>query len=134
MVMSSYGRTRYMATLEAGLRSRFEWALITDIQPPDLETRIAILRKKVKTDGIHIPDDQVLTFIASRVSTNIRELEGALTRVVAFSSLTARPMTVELAQDVLKDVFPQGQSAAVSIERIQELVSDRFGLSLEELC
>ena len=71
--------------------------------------------------------------VASRVSTNIRELEGALTRVVAFSSLTGRPMTVELAQDVLKDVFPQGEAAEVSIKRIQELVSERFGLSLNEL-
>jgi chromosomal replication initiator protein len=132
--MSSDRPPREIATLEARLRSRFEWGLITDIQPPDLETRIAILRKKEKTDGIHVPDPQVLTFIASRVSTNIRELEGALTRVVAFSSLTGRPMTVELAQDVLKDVFPQGEAAAVSIKRIQELVSERFSLSLDELC
>jgi chromosomal replication initiator protein len=76
----------------------------------------------------------VLTFIASRVSTNIRELEGALTRVVAFCSLTGRPMTEELAQDVLKDVFPQGDLPQVTIERIQEIISDRFGLSLDELC
>ena len=81
---------------------------MTDIQPPDLETRIAILQKKVRTDGIQVADPQLLTFIAGRVSTNIRELEGALTRVVAFSSLTGRPMTVDLAQDVLRDVFPQG--------------------------
>jgi chromosomal replication initiator protein len=134
IVMSSDRPPRDIATLEERLRSRFEWGLITDIQPPDLETRIAILRKKVKTDGIHIPDPQVLTFIASRVSTNIRELEGALTRVVAFSSLTGRAMTVELAQDVLRDVFPQGEAAEVSIKRIQDLVADRFGLSLDELC
>jgi chromosomal replication initiator protein len=134
IVMSSDRPPRDIATLEARLRSRFEWGLITDIQPPDLETRIAILRKKVKTDGIHVPETEVLTFIASRVSTNIRELEGALTRVVAFSSLTGRPMSVELAQDVLKDVFPQGEAAEVSIKRIQELVSERFGLSLDELC
>lgn len=134
IVMSSDRPPRDIATLEERLRSRFEWGLITDIQPPDLETRIAILRKKVKTDGIHVPDEQVLTFIAGRVSTNIRELEGALTRVVAFSSLTGRSMTVDLAQDVLKDVFPQGEQPAVSIDRIQELVSERFGLSLEELC
>jgi chromosomal replication initiator protein len=132
--MSSDRPPREIATLEERLRSRFEWGLITDIQPPDLETRIAILRKKVKTDGIHVPDPQVLTFIASRVSTNIRELEGALTRVVAFSSLTGRAMSVDLSQDVLKDVFPQGEAAAVSIKRIQELVSERFGLSLDELC
>jgi chromosomal replication initiator protein len=134
IVMSSDRPPRDIATLESRLRSRFEWGLITDIQPPDLETRIAILRKKVKTDGIHVPENEVLTFVASRVSTNIRELEGALTRVVAFSSLTGRPMSVELAQDVLKDVFPQGEAAEVSIKRIQELVSERFNLSLEELC
>ncbi len=134
IVMSSDRPPREIATLEERLRSRFEWGLITDIQPPDLETRIAILRKKVKTDGIHISDPQVLTFIASRVSTNIRELEGALTRVVAFSSLTGRAMSVELAQDVLKDVFPQGEAAEVSIKRIQDLVAERFNLSLEELC
>src|SRR5262245_6052007 len=134
IVISSDRPPREISTLEERLRSRFEWGLITDIQPPDLETRIAILRKRVKTDGIHVPDPQVLTFIASRVSTNIRELEGALTRVVAFSSLTGRLMTVELAQDVLRDVFPQGEPAEVSIERIQETVVERFGLSLDELC
>ena len=134
IVISSDRPPREISTLEERLRSRFEWGLITDIQPPDLETRIAILRKKVKTDGIHIPDPQVLTFIAGRVSTNIRELEGALTRVVAFSSLTGRPMTVDLTQDVLKDVFPQGEAPEVSIERIQTAVTDRFGLSMEELC
>ena len=134
IVMSSDRPPRDISTLEDRLRSRFEWGLITDIQPPDLETRIAILRKKVKVDGIHVHDEQVLTFTASRVSTNIRELEGALTRVVAFSSLTGRPMTVELAQDVLRDVFPQGEAAEVSIKRIQDLVAERFELTLDELC
>jgi chromosomal replication initiator protein len=134
LVISSDRPPREISTLEERLRSRFEWGLITDIQPPDLETRIAILRKKVKTDGIHIPDPKVLEFIAGRISSNIRELEGALTRVVAFSSLTGRPMSEDLAQDVLKDVFPQGEVPQVTIERIQELVSERFGLSLEELC
>ncbi len=133
IVLSSDRPPRDIATLEERLRSRFEWGLIVDIQPPDLETRIAILRKKVGADGIHVPDSQVLTFIAGRVATNIRELEGALTRVVAFSSLTSRPMSVELAQEVLKDVFPQGESPEISIERIQEVVSDRFGISLQEL-
>jgi chromosomal replication initiator protein len=133
IVISSDRPPRQIATLEQRLRSRFEWGLMTDIQPPDLETRIAILQKKARTDGIDVQDSQLLTFIAGRVSTNIRELEGALTRVVAFSSLTGRPMTVDLAQDVLRDVFPQGEAAQVSIERIQDEVSERFGLSKEEL-
>jgi chromosomal replication initiator protein len=134
IVISSDRPPRELSTLEHRLRSRFEWGLITDIQPPDLETRIAILRKRVKTDDTHIPDPQVLTFIAGRISTNIRELEGALIRVVAFASLTGRAMTVELAQDVLRDVFPQGQAAEVSIEQIQDIVSDRFSISKDELC
>ncbi|HET7128189.1 MAG TPA: chromosomal replication initiator protein DnaA [Gaiellaceae bacterium] len=133
IVMSSDRPPRDISTLEDRLRSRFEWGLITDIQPPDLETRIAILRKKVKADQIEIRDPELLTFIASRVSTNIRELEGALTRVVAFASLTGRPLSVDLAQDVLKDVFPQGESVQISIERIQELVCDRFSVTHDEL-
>jgi chromosomal replication initiator protein len=134
IVISSDRPPKEIATLEERLRSRFEWGLITDIQPPDLETRIAILRKKEKTDRIHVPDPDVLTYVAERVTTNIRELEGALTRVVAFSSLTGRPMTVELAEDVLKDVFPQGQPVEISIRRIQETVSERFGMTVNELC
>ncbi len=133
IILSSDRPPRDIATLEERLRSRFEWGLIVDIQPPDLETRIAILRKKVATDRIPVPDPQVLTFIAGRVSSNIRELEGALTRVVAFSSLTGRAMTVELAQEVLKDVFPQGEAPEISILRIQEVVSERFAISLQEL-
>ena len=133
IVMSSDRPPRDISTLEERLRSRFEWGLITDIQPPDLETRIAILRKKVKVDQIEVGDPELLTFIASRVSTNIRELEGALTRVVAFASLTGRALSVDLAQDVLKDVFPQGESVQISIERIQELVCERFTVTHEEL-
>jgi chromosomal replication initiator protein len=133
IVISSDRPPRQIATLEQRLRSRFEWGLMTDIQPPDLETRIAILQKKARTDGIQVADADLMTFVASRVSSNIRELEGALTRVVAFASLTGRPMTVDLAQDVLRDVFPQGEAAQVSIERIQDEVSERFGLSKEEL-
>jgi chromosomal replication initiator protein len=134
IIISSDRPPREIATLEERLRSRFEWGLITDIQPPDLETRIAILRKRVNTEHINVPDPEVLTFIAGRVSSNIRELEGALTRVVAFSSLTDRPMTVELAEHVLKDVFPQGDAAPeVTIARIQEAVSQRFGVTHEEL-
>jgi chromosomal replication initiator protein len=134
IIISSDRPPREIATLEERLRSRFEWGLLTDIQAPDLETRIAILRKRVETEGIAITDPEVLTFIASRVSANIRELEGALTRVVAFSSLTDRPLTVELAEDVLKDVYPQGDAAPeVTIARIQEAVIQRFGVSLDEL-
>jgi chromosomal replication initiator protein len=133
IVMSSDRAPRDIQTLEDRLRSRFEWGLTTDIQPPDLETRIAILRRKVKYDGIDVGDEEVLTHIASRVTTNIRELEGALTRVLAFASLTGRGIDVELAQDVLRDVFPQGEPAVVSIERIQELVCDRFSVSMGEL-
>ena len=135
IVISSDRPPKEIATLEERLRSRFEWGLITDIQPPDLETRIAILRKRVTTDGISISDPEVLTFIAGRVSTNIRELEGALTRVVAFSSLTGLPLTVELAEQVLRDLFPQGDAIPqVTIARIQEAVSDRFGMTVAELC
>ncbi len=134
IVISSDRPPREIATLEERLRSRFEWGLLTDIQAPDLETRIAILRKKVNTERIAVTDPEVLTFIAGRVSSNIRELEGALTRVVAFSSLTDRPMTVELAEHVLKDVYPQGEAAPeVTIPRIQEAVSQRFGVTLDEL-
>ncbi len=135
IVISSDRPPKEIATLEERLRSRFEWGLITDIQPPDLETRIAILRKKVTTDGIAVTDPEVLTFIAGRVSTNIRELEGALTRVVAFSSLTGLPLDVELAEQVLRDLFPStGDLPQVTIARIQEAVCERFSLSVQELC
>ncbi|HWQ24131.1 MAG TPA: chromosomal replication initiator protein DnaA [Gaiellaceae bacterium] len=134
IVISSDRPPREIATLEERLRSRFEWGLLIDIQPPDLETRIAILRKKVDAERIAVTDPEVLTFIAGRVSSNIRELEGALTRVVAFSSLTDRPMTVELAEQVLKDVFPQGDAIPeVTILRIQQAVSEHFGVTMDEL-
>ena len=135
IVLSSDRPPKEIATLEDRLRSRFEWGLITDIQPPDLETRIAILRKKATTDGIAVADPEVLTFIAGRVTTNIRELEGALTRVVAFSSLTGLPIDCGLAEQVLGTLFPGGGDLQqVTIGRIQEVVCDRFGLSREELC
>ena len=134
IILSSDRPPKAISALEERLRSRFEWGLITDVQPPDLETRIAILRKKIKVDGIEIADPQVLHFLAGLISTNIRELEGALTRAVAFASLTGRALTVELAQDVLKDLFPHSESANVSIEGIQKLVAERFGLSVAQLC
>jgi chromosomal replication initiator protein len=135
IVISSDRPPKEIATLEERLRSRFEWGLITDIQPPDLETRIAILRKKVTTDRIAVTDPEVLTFIASRVSTNIRELEGALTRVVAFSSLTGLVLDRALAEQVLRDLFPDGGGVPVpTIGSIQEVVCECFALSVEELC
>ena len=135
IVLSSDRAPKEIATLEDRLRSRFEWGLITDIQPPDLETRIAILRKKVTTDDISVAEPDVLTFIAGRVTTNIRELEGALTRVVAFSSLTGLPTDCELAEQVLGVLFPGGGDLQqVTIARIMEVICDRFGLSRDELC
>ncbi|MEZ5100481.1 MAG: chromosomal replication initiator protein DnaA [Thermoleophilia bacterium] len=133
IILSSDRPPKDLSTLEARLRSRFEWGLITDIQPPDLETRIAILRKKVTAERINVPDPEVLTLVASRVSSNIRELEGALTRVVAFCSLTGRPMSVEVAQEVLRDVFPEGEPPEVSVERIQHAVADRFSMTVADL-
>jgi chromosomal replication initiator protein len=122
-----------LATLEERLRTRFEWGLTTDVQPPDLETRIAILRKKVITEDLRIPDPNVLTFIADRVTTNIRELEGALTRVIAYASLTGRPISAEVAQEVLKDLFPDGAGRPITIETIQAAVCEAFRVSLVDL-
>src|SRR5262249_1279258 len=134
IVMSSDRPPRDLATLEERLRSRFEWGLITDIQPPDLETRIAILQRKVETDRLDVQDPEVLTLIAERLSGNIRALEGAIIRVSALASLTRQPMTVELARTVLQDATPQYESAGeVSIQRIKEAVSGWFSVSPEDL-
>ncbi len=133
IVLSSDRPPHELATLESRLRSRFQWGLITDVQPPDLETRIAILRKKVMTERIEIGDPQVLTYIADRVTTNIRELEGALTRVVAYASLTGRPISTEVAEEVLRDLFPQGATRPITIEQIQAAVSEMFHISITEL-
>ncbi len=134
VVLSSDRPPRDIATLEDRLKSRFEWGLLTEVQPPDLETRIAILRRKQAPGGSVIGDLDVLTAVASRVSTNIRELEGALNRVEAFARLGGLPLTVELAEQVLRDLFPDGgPQVAVTVERIQEMVCDRFGLTLAEM-
>jgi chromosomal replication initiator protein len=133
IIISSDRQPRELATLEARLKSRFEWGLITDIQPPDLETRIAILRKKVATDRIDVADKDVLTFIADRVTSNIRELEGALTRVIAYASLTGRPISVAVADEVLKDLFPGGSARSITIEQVQAAVCEWFGLSQADL-
>jgi chromosomal replication initiator protein len=103
------------------------------VQPPDLETRIAILRKKVMTDAINIADPQVLTYIADRVATNIRELEGSLTRVVAYASLTGRPISTEVAEEVMRDLFPQGVTRPITIEQIQGAVCELFHVSVADL-
>ena len=123
---------KQIATLEDRLRSRFEWGLITDIQPPDLETRIAILRKKSGADGLSVPDD-VLSFIASKVQSNIRELEGALIRVTAFASLNGSPIDLALAEIVLKDLFPEEGRREVSVPIIMAETATYFGLTIEDL-
>jgi chromosomal replication initiator protein len=132
IVISSDRPPKQIATLEDRLRSRFEWGLITDIQPPDLETRIAILRKKSSADGLNVPDD-VLSFIASKVQSNIRELEGALIRVTAFASLNGSPIELALAEIVLKDLFPDEGSREVSVPLIMAETAAYFGLTIEDL-
>jgi chromosomal replication initiator protein len=132
LVLSSDRPPRDISRLEDRLRSRFEWGLITDIQPPDLETRIAILRKKAERDGIRVADPAVLGSIAQRIQTNIRELEGAFTRVVAFASLNGVPITNDLVRDVLRDQFPEG-ARPVTAEQIQKVVADAFNITVADL-
>jgi len=132
IVISSDRPPSAIKTLEDRLRSRFEMGLITDVQPPDLELRIAILRKRVKTDGYQIRDPEVLSFIAARVSTNVRQLEGALIRVVAHSSISGHPVTVELAQEVLTDLFPAADGE-LRMDLIQEAVARHYAISIDEL-
>ena len=132
IVIASDRHPKYIQTLENRLVSRFEWGLVTDIQPPDLETRIAILRKKAIMDHLEV-DDEVLTFIASKVSTNIRELEGALVRILAYSSLYERRVSVALAEEVLKDILPDQAYREIPIELIQHEVCRYFGVSKADL-
>ena len=133
IVISSDRPPKEIGQLEERLRTRFSWGLITDIQPPDLETRLAILRKKSQQDQLPIPDD-VLELIASRVSSNIRELEGALIRVAAFASLQRTEVTLELAQMVLKDLLPEPSRADITVGLIMSQTADYFSLSLDDLC
>ncbi len=132
IAIASDRHPKYIQTLENRLVSRFEWGLVTDIQPPDLETRIAILRKKAIMDDLEV-DDEVLTFIASQVSTNIRELEGALVRILAYSSLYGRQLSVPLAEEVLKDILPDQAYREIPIELIQHEVCRYFGISRADL-
>jgi chromosomal replication initiator protein len=133
IVIASDRAPKKLATLEERLRTRFEWGLTTDVQPPDVETRLAILRKKVITENLRISDPEVLAYIAERVATNIRELEGALTRVIAYASLTGRPISADVAREVLKDLFPDGAARPITIEQIQTAVCETFRVSLSDL-
>ncbi|CAN5920080.1 hypothetical protein BH23ACT10_BH23ACT10_05090 [soil metagenome] len=133
IVISSDRPPKEIGQLEERLRTRFSWGLITDIQPPDLETRLAILRKKSRQDQLPIPDD-VLELIASRIASNIRELEGALIRVAAFASLQRTEITLELAQMVLKDLLPEPSAVDITVGLIMAETADYFSLTLDDLC
>lgn len=131
IIISSDRPPKEIPTLEERLRSRFEWGLITDIQPPDLETRIAILRKKAKAENLDIPNEAMM-YIANMIDTNIRELEGALIRVVAYSSMLNQDITSHLAAEALKDILPSGRNRVITIQDIQQRVGEFYGLRLEE--
>lgn len=131
IIISSDRPPKEIPTLEDRLRSRFEWGLITDITPPDLETRIAILRKKAKAEGLNIPNE-VMLYIANQIDTNIRELEGALIRVVAYSSLINQDMNADLAAEALKDIIPSSKPKTITIHDIQRSVGEHYNIRLED--
>lgn len=131
IIISSDRPPKDIPTLEDRLRSRFEWGLISDIQPPDFETRIAILRKKAELENIFIPGD-VMAFIADKINTNIRELEGALIRIMAYSSLTGTEVNLEIAEEVLKDIITDNRPKQITISLIQETVCNYFNLKLDD--
>lgn len=132
IVISSDRPPKEIPTLEDRLRSRFEWGLITDIQAPDLETRIAILRKKAAAEGWHLPND-VIVNVANQINSNIRELEGALIRIIAYSSFHNRQITLELANEVLKDVISSSKTSRISIPLIQQAVAEFFNIEVADL-
>ena len=131
IIVSSDSSPKDIPEIEERLRSRFEWGLIADIQPPDFETRVAIIKKKAALERIRLGDD-VAYLIASRIKSNIRELEGSLTRMIAFCALTAREMTVDLAQEVLGELWGEDEKV-ITIDQIQRRVCDFFGLKLSDL-
>lgn len=131
IIISSDRPPKEIPTLEDRLRSRFEWGLIADIQAPDYETRIAILKKKADVENLNIPND-VLVYIANKILSNIRELEGALIRIVAFSSLTNKEISVELASEALKDIISNRASKQITINLIQDVVSSYYNLRTED--
>ena len=131
IVVSSDAAPKEIPDLEERLRSRFEWGLIADIQPPDFETRVAILKKKAEIERVLLPDD-VAYLIASRIKANIREIEGSLTRMIAFCSLSGREMSIELAQEVLADLWGE-EERVITIEHIQRKVADSFGIKLSDM-
>ncbi len=133
IVITSDSPPKRLETLEDRMRTRFEWGLITDIQPPELETRIAILRKKCAQDRLKVPDD-VLEFIATHIERNIRELEGALIRVTAFSSLNKQPIDLALAQTVLRDLIRDAASNDIDAPTIMAVTAEYFDLTLDEIC
>lgn len=132
IIITSDRPPKKISTLEERLRTRFEWGLITDIQPPDLETRLAILQRKSETEALSMPPD-VMDFIASRIQTNVRELEGALIRVAAYASLTRSEPTLELAQSVLRAVLPNAAEARVTADVVISVASEYFDVTSDEI-
>ena len=132
IILSSDRPPKEIPTLEDRLRSRFEWGLIADIQPPDFETRMAILKKKADVEGLNVPNE-VMVYIATKIKSNIRELEGALIRIIAYSSLTNRDVSVDLASEALKDIISNKESAPVTVKTIQESVATYYNLRIEDL-
>lgn len=133
IVISSDRPPKDIPTLEDRLKSRFDWGLSTDIQPPDLETRIAILKKKAEQEGLEIPVD-VLNFIASQIPSNIRELEGALIRIIAYASLINSQISIELAGDVIKDIIVPKNNKPITIDLIKKTVASYFNITVDNLC
>ena len=132
IILSSDRPPKEIHTLEDRLRSRFEWGLIADIQPPDFETRMAILKKKADVEGLNVAND-VMVYIATKIKSNIRELEGALIRIVAYSSLTTKAISVNLASEALKDIISNKEDLPLNTKIIQESVADYFNLRVEDL-